>query len=216
MKKQFIISLLFVFVSSLNLQSQSIIDLFKSSTIKVTWLGVDYSNVKLIGDFTQFSTAGSKSSVEIKNQYFPRWNNLILSESEKYDVKGMLRKEDMKFDINMITEINAKASAQDLETNSAKQLTKDEIKAFVKAYPTTDKDGIGIVFIAEKLDKLELMAYYHFVAFNMKTKEVILQERIEGAPAGFGLRNYWAGSIYAVIKKIKSDLYKSWKKECCN
>ncbi|MFT4679987.1 MAG: hypothetical protein ACI9HG_002106, partial [Flavobacteriales bacterium] len=31
-------------------------------------------------------------------------------------------------------------------------------------------------------------------------------------PMGFGLRNYWAGSIYSVIKQIKSSEYMSWKR----
>jgi hypothetical protein len=53
-----------------------------------------------------------------------------------------------------------------------------------------------------------------FVTFiNMNTKEVLFTERMTGEPGGFGLRNYWAGSVYNILKRIKSTEYRSWQKK---
>ncbi|MEO9257858.1 MAG: hypothetical protein ABI207_05715 [Crocinitomicaceae bacterium] len=194
-------------------QAQTAKDLFTASDVKITWLGIDFSHVKLIGDFAQFNDAGQKSVVDIKDQYFPAWNKLIVSEPDKYDLKGMLRKENIIYDIDMITNINAKAPVEEMEAQNAPDYTLADIEKFVKKLPIKNKDGIGILMIAESLNKNAVEAYFHFVAINMSTKEILIHERIKSEPSGFGIRNYWAGSIYQVIKKIKATYYKSWKAE---
>jgi hypothetical protein len=72
--------------------SQNAEDLFKASPTTIHWLGIDFSKVRLVGDFSQFASAGTKSSVEVKNKYFPAWNRLVLDEREKFDVKGCCEK----------------------------------------------------------------------------------------------------------------------------
>jgi hypothetical protein len=42
---------------------------------------------------------------------------------------------------------------------------------------------------------------------------VLLAERMVGVPVGFGLRNYWAGGLYAVLKQIRKTEYKAWQKK---
>ena len=63
-------------------EAQEAKDLFKASDVPICWLGVDFSHVKLIGDFTEFSSAGEKNVVEIRDKYFPKWNQLILAEPD--------------------------------------------------------------------------------------------------------------------------------------
>ena len=40
------------------------------------------------------------------------------------------------------------------------------------------------------------------VFFNTETKEIIEEWITDGKARGFGLRNYWAGSIYSALKKL--------------
>lgn len=194
-------------------QAQTAKDLFTASDVKISWLGIDFSHVKLIGDFAQFNDAGQKSVVDIKDQYFPAWNKLIVSEQDKYDLKGMLRKENIIYDIDMITNINAKAPVEEMEAQNTPDYSLTDIEKFIKKLTIKNKDGIGILMIAESLNKNAVEAYFHFVAINMSTKEILIHERIKSEPSGFGIRNYWAGSIYQVIKKIKVTYYKRWKSE---
>ena len=76
-------------------------DLFRPD-VKVTWLGIDYSHVKIIGNFAEFFDAGEKSTWQIRDAYFPQWNAIILDEPAKYDIRGMLRKGDIEFDLELI------------------------------------------------------------------------------------------------------------------
>ncbi len=213
MKKIIISSLLLTF--SLSAFSQKVSDLFTKSETPIYYLGVDFSNVKLIGDFNQFAEAGSVGPILVKEKYFPSWNNLVVKESEKYDIRGMFRKENVTYDLDFVTKLNSETSVENLEDTKTPNYTKENINQFINKY-NVKGDGIALVFIAESLNKNTTSGIYHFVAFNMKTKEVLLTESLTGIAGGIGLRNYWGRSIFEVIDQIKERKYKEWKKNYVN
>ena len=209
MKKSYL--LLGMLCCMVTVKSQTVRDIFYDSDVKISWLGIDFSHVKLIGNFAEFFEAGEKSSWQIRDIYFPRWNNIILNEPEKYDIRGMIRKPDLWYDIDMLGDINSQTSLDEIESYNTVKFSEEDIQSFVNQYNLQDKEGIGILFIAECLNKNAEEAYYHFVAINMKNKEVLFHERLRGEPNGFGLRNYWANSIYSVIRNIREYYFGSWK-----
>jgi len=205
----------FAFLLSLGVisaNSQTAQDLFSSNS-RITWLGIDFSHVRLIGNFSDFLDLGAKSSVEIITSYFPEWNRIVLDEGEKYDIRGMLRRLDIYYDIDMIMDVNYQTNPDSLESYNARRFTGKDIQSYVSQYNLEGRDGIGVVFIAESLNKSYKEAYYHFVAINMKTSEVLFHYRLRGEPSGFGLRNYWANSVYRVINDIKFYYYIRWKED---
>ena len=81
-------------------------------------------------------------------------------------------------------------------------LSKEQIKAAINALPIQKTPGVGMVFIAQFLDKSNNRGTYEVVFFNTETKEIIEEWITDGKARGFGLRNYWAGSIYSALKKL--------------
>ena len=210
--KKSILPLLLLTIS-FSIHSQDIKSLFDRDT-EITWLGIDYSHVKIIGEFAHYFTADTKDAVEIRDMYFPAWNYLIQGERNKYDFRPMLRKREVFYDIGMIMEINEKTNMDSLKAHSVPRYSAKEIEKFVSAYDFStirNTDGVGILFIAEALDKYSVEAYFHFVAENMETGEILLQDRIRGEPQGFGIRNYWAGAFYDVMHEIEDRYYGRWK-----
>ncbi len=207
--KKLILSLSIIFVTYTS-STQTAADLFSGNT-KVSWLGIDFSHTKLIGGFDQVQGALVQSPMEIRNDYFPAWNKLIINEAKKYDVNAMLRKDNVRYDIDMIMRVNATTPLGELEAYNAPDYSKDDIKKFVKEYKIENKEGLGIVFINECLNKAREEAVFHVVVLNMKTNEVLIYERVKGKPQGFGLRNFWAGAIYSVIKQVRNKHYGEWK-----
>lgn len=191
--------------------SQTASDFFIPSEHKVSWLGIDFSHVKLIGDFNHFFGAGSQSAVDIRDEYFNRWNKIVLTEPDKYDIRSMLRKADVFYDVAMITGINSSCSIENLEDFNTPNYSIDDIREFVNQYPIENKSGFGVLMIAESLNKPAQEAYFHFLIINMSTKEILIHDRIRSEPTGFGLRNYWAGAIYRGMKQIKDVHYQKWK-----
>jgi len=209
MKNILLILLLLPLVYSATAQDAQ--DLFRPD-VSVTWLGIDYSHCKLIGNFAEFAEAGRKSTWQIRDSYFPKWNAIIMQEPAKYDVRGMLRRGDMGFDLEMITRINAQTPLAEMEVFTPVIYSEEDLRSFVNQYDLKDNKGIGIVFIAECLNKINNEAWYHFVAIDMGTGKVILHDRLSGQPKGVGLRNYWANSIHRVIRNIQEYYYWEWKK----
>jgi hypothetical protein len=191
-------------------QSQTAQDLFRKDS-PVTWLGIDFSHVRLIGNFSEFYEFGEKSNVQIITSYFPKWNHIIFEESDKYDIRGMLRRMDIDYDIEMVMDRNYRTDPDSLESYNTRRFSDADIQSFVNQYNLAGRDGIGVVFIAECLNKCYKEAFYHFVAINMKSGEVIFHKRLRGEPSGIGLRNYWANSLYKVINDIKCYYYNNWK-----
>jgi hypothetical protein len=211
MKKQFVTVLLLLI--ALVGESQTAKDLFRPGNVEIRWLGIDFSHVKLIGDFSQFYGAGEKSNIQIRDNYFASWNRLILTEPDKYDIKRMLMKDVIVYDLEMLTEINSLAPVETMESYNFTNYSEKDIIDFVSLYDIEDKQGIGILFLAESLNKTTEEAFFHFIAISLETKELLIHERLRGKPRGFGLRNYWAGSIHSVIKKITKERYKVWMKQ---
>ena len=193
--------------------AQKVSDLFTANEVQITWLGIDYSEVKIIGEFSQFMGAGEKSAVQIKDRYFSAWNKLVLAEQNKYDIRGMLRKEHINFDLDMVMSLNDAVAVENLEAYQTPNYTIEDMFKFIKKYDLKGKSGIGIILLAESLNKNTQEAYYHFMALNLSSGELLLHERIKGIPSGIGIRNYWAGSIYDAFKSIQKKYYPSWRKE---
>jgi hypothetical protein len=208
--KNILIILLLPFLA-LTANAQDAQDLFRPE-VPVTWMGIDYSHCKLIGNFAEFADAGRKSTWQIRDSYFLKWNAIILNEPDKYDIRGMLRRGNIVFDLEMITGINAQTPLAEMEVFTPLIYSEEDIQSFVNQYQFKDKNGIGIVFIAESMNKILSEAWYHFVAIDLGTGKVILHERLRGQPSGIGLRNYWANSIHNVIRNIQEYYYWEWKK----
>ncbi len=211
MKKNILSILTLTLVLSYSACAQRVEDIFTNSDYTVTWFGIDYSHTKVIGHVSTFGGNTPITATELRDKYYPSWNHLILDEPVKYDVAGMIRRQSVAMDLNPVKQQNAATSADSIEAAVTPYYMLSDIQSFVSLYDTKDRAGIGLVFIAESMDKLKKEAIYHVVFFNIETKEVLLQERMRGAPFGAGVRNYWAGSYGGVMATIRDEQYKKWK-----
>ena len=200
----------FIF-AALTCQAQTIQDFFNDKAGQVTWLGIDYSQVKLIGEFTQFKDAGAYNPAEVRDKYFPAWNTLVLNEPSKYDFKGMFMLSNLVPDIDMITKLNATADPDKIKGYTENKFSCDDIRKIVGKYGLAGKEGLGIVIIANALNKTTELASYVVVVLNMKDREVLLCEPIAENAGGIGIRNYWGGPLYNLVKDGKKNLYWAWK-----
>jgi hypothetical protein len=54
--------------------------------------------------------------------------------------------------------------------------------------------------VAENLHKVKQTGSYYVVFFNQETKEIVDAQRFEAKAVGIGFRNYWAGSVFNIMK----------------
>ena len=103
-----------------NLFAQTKADIF-GSTVNITWLGLDFSHAKFLGEATQFGTAGEISNSQIRERFIPGWNQLFINEIKKYDVAGAVRRTDVKYATDVTEKPNYELK-NDFFTNKSDEL----------------------------------------------------------------------------------------------
>lgn len=164
---------------------------------ELTFFGVDYSMVKVYGadeSAEQFKTA------------FTGINNLFLSEPKKYDTAKAFKTKvitNITTSVELIRKIESSSLFAESDNYS---LSEDAIAGHIKWFDTGDAKGYGALLIAEFLNKGKHEGTYQVVIFDIETKKILESKQFTGDAKGFGLRNYWAGSVYKVLGQIKKNM----------
>lgn len=188
------LTLSIITIAAIGSMAQTPADVLKHGT-SVTFFGVDFSRCK--------GVVLGVNAEEMRDKYIPSINLLLVVEEDKYDVRKALKKSEVIIDLNDVNRCNQSLDLADFNIYSAKDIKpfhKDTIAKMIQLYDLKDKTGTGLVFIAEVLDKPGITATYDLVYFSMPEGKIILYDRLTGTPKGFGMRNYWAYSIYDILK----------------
>jgi len=172
---------------------------------QIIWFGLDYSYVKFIGYPEHFSDLS-----EIRDHYFGSWNQLVLSESEKYDIRGAFLAGQVTYSIDQAVERSEQREMRDIVQASSYELTREELAEAIKSYITPSAEGTGVLFIMETLNKLEEKSTMWVAVFDVSNGDMYHLKRYTGKPGGFGFRNYWARSYYNVINELKQNPPKTY------
>ncbi|MBS4014350.1 MAG: hypothetical protein KGZ97_11440 [Bacteroidetes bacterium] len=202
--KKLVLIILVLLAMPLASNAQSASSVF--NTHEVTWFGVDFSNAKFIGP------EGFSNPVEIVDRFFDSWNNLVVSEQKKYDIKKHFRKRYVEYDLSIVKERNSSVDPDDLvlESYESHELSMEDIRQIISEY-NSNRSGLGLVFIVETFNKPRDLGTMYVTFFDIKTGKVLFTEKLSGKAGGIGLRNYWASSIHKVFIESGKQ-YGKWKK----
>ncbi|HMK25560.1 MAG TPA: hypothetical protein VK483_05965 [Chitinophagaceae bacterium] len=200
-----------------NIQSataQTLKDIFTSSETPILYLGIDYTQARLIG-----GTDGT--GIQVRDLY-PAINNVVVNEPKKYDLQGAFHKSSINNSLGIVTKRNKEINGEDIistESSDYNRLKEEDINKLVKGIDFEKKKGIGLLFIVEAMKKGEKggtsSIWVTFV--DMGANKVLMTERMDGITGGgFGFRNFWASTIFNVIETIDKKKYKEWKKQYGN
>ena len=165
----------------------------KTADIKsVVWLGVDFTAAKFTGVADNPET--------IVNQYMKSINTLVITEQSKFDFRKFFKIPEVTYYIDLANEFNAKIDPSKLVITDAYKFDQDKVQEVIKRYNVKDKTGTGLIFVAENLNKIAKTGSYYVCFFDLKTKQIIECKLKSGPLNGVGFRNYWASSIYAIMK----------------
>ena len=185
--------------------SQTAKEIFNSGT-PITYLGVDFTQARLIND------AGA-SATDLKEKHFPGINQVVINEPKKYDLEKAF-KTTITSDISVTEKVNATIEADKIKSSSSSdenRLDAAAIQNVVNQYDVSGKKGVGLVFIMEGLNKPGAKGSMYVTFIDMPSKKVLFTERMTGKAGGFGYKNFWAKSVYEVLEDIQKSKYKEWK-----
>ncbi len=208
MKRIFIFLAVLIPAISLQLSAQTsdqdVKDALTNTSLKVTWLGADFSHCKIKGTF-------DCTPEQFVSQFIPAINNVILAEPTKYDFAKFLNKASFTTDIQSVTKANSAIDPGMMTQDEKTKLDEATINKIVSGYDLKGKEGIGAVLIYESISKQDLYATMYFAYVKMPEGKVILSKPVGAKPAGFGLRNFWASTVYSFLKDYNKAYLKAWK-----
>jgi hypothetical protein len=208
MKRTFQSALLLMILSfcTKNSFAQTFQDYFKPET-KVTWLGIDFTDVKVIGH----------TDIDLEDlaaRQFQGINELVLAEPKKFELDKAFHKENVESDLSLVKAKNKSVTDSQIKSDNDADLARFSsatIDKMVKGYDFGSKKGIGVIFFMEGMSKKKERSYIWVTFIDMPSKKVLYTERMEEKVGGFGLRNYYAHSIYEALEDIEKK-FKDWKK----
>lgn len=183
------------------------------SSTEIVWFGMDFTKAKFVGQFDQGMGALPATGTDMKNKYIPAWNALIVGEQQNFDFKKAFGKENVFLDIETMNTLNSKIDANACMVINPGKIDRNEIDGMVKKYSSKNKkEGIGLAFIVENFDKGAQTATLFVTFFDIASKKILICESVQGKAVGIGIRNYWAGAVKAILKKMANGEFQSWKK----
>lgn len=209
--------LLFTFallISATPAFSQTLKDFFSNRSTPLTYLGIDYTK-------NLFYKNTDANPSDIRDKYYPGINDLVVKEQydKSYDIGAAFnRKNTISIDLSAVTANNKKIDAGNIVSSRKsdfERLTETDIKICVEALPLEGKEGTGLVFIMEGMKKVGGKGYgsVWITLIDMKTKTVLITERIVREAEGLSFRNYWVSVIRKAIMEIDWSKYKEWKRK---
>ncbi|HMG82850.1 MAG TPA: hypothetical protein VK559_07430 [Ferruginibacter sp.] len=194
---------LFICANVTTAVAQSKDDILAGSA-NITFLGLDFSQTKFIGEATQFKDAGAITNNEFRDKYAPGWNELFVNEEKKYDVaKAIDYKKDIPYALDVTDKANSKIKKPNFfsnDLNDYKKLTADKIAGLVKKYNFQGKSGVGLIIFIEGMSKGKEEAGAWVAYVDMKSKKILLSGYVTGKSGGFGFKNYWAKAFLNILK----------------
>jgi len=158
----------------------------------VVWMGIDYTLAKF---------SNIEESPDAVLEKLSAINNVVVNEGKKYNIKKFFKKSEVTYDLTVVNSNNSKIDPAKLVTTGIHSITLDDAKKLISLYNIKGKTGMGLVFVAENMNKSKKTGSYYVCFFDLATKEIIDSERVQGKASGFGFRNYWAGSVLEAMKK---------------
>jgi hypothetical protein len=167
----------------------------------LVWCGLDYSKVKMIGtqDFRQ------------PEQIFPgglaKWNDLFMTEMMPH-LESMAKS--VVSDLEAVTAQNEKTSDKQVirqdgtrdEMVTPSDITEAVIAETVRGYNLKHEQGLGLVFIMDRLVKTQETGCLYVVFFDIASRKVVYSERLCEKAGGMGFRNYWFRPVKAAVEKL--------------
>lgn len=209
--KKIVLSLFMAAASSLFAQNTAK-DFFSAKDM--VWYGLNFAEAKMVGQFDQGMGAGTATPEALKTKWMSGWNGLVMKEPQNFKLKEAFHKDDVFFDIGPTEKMNQDIKSDDMMSYNTFTFSDPQAavnKVVSKLNGGEKKEGFGVVFVVESFNKNMEEASVYVTIFDIKTKKVLITDKVVGKPMGVGLRNFWAGAVKSIIKQIDGDYYSKWK-----
>ncbi|MCP4311171.1 MAG: hypothetical protein GY790_07920 [Bacteroidetes bacterium] len=165
---------------------------------ELVWFGMDYTLVQFIGSSDQFSDLS-----KIRTHYFRSWNELIMNEESKYDLRPAFSVDKISYEIENTILRSEQREMDGIVQTGSYSIDEGQVKSVVMLNTNPAVNKVGAIFVMETLNKMEEETTMWLAVFEVATGTILYMKRYSGEVSGFGFRNYWARSYYNVISNLR-------------
>ena len=129
----------------------------------------------------------------------------------------------VRTDLSSTQERNDKAVVSQIERKDGSEeemvkpshITDADIAEMVKSFKLDAREGMGLVFVMDRLVKNQAVGCMYVVFFDIPSRKVIRSERVCGRAGGAGFRNYWFRPVKETVERLPK-MYKDAKSKTKN
>lgn len=198
--------MLMLSMMTMTANAQTLKNFLDNKDSSFTWLGVDFTQAKLIGD------AAAKTDAIVDHE-LTALNQVIVNEQKKYDVPGAFHRDSYKTSIGIVNKRNENINGDAMKSDDSEdfeRLKAEDITKLVKSYDFAGKHGVGALIVMEGMSKTSKSASMWVTLVDMDRKNVLMTERYigKGQKWSFAWRNYWLATIKSVLDDVDDDYSK--------
>ena len=174
---------------------------------EILWLGIDFS-------LSKFTRKGFEITQEQLRTYFNEWNQLVIADQKKYDIRMSFRKPIMSYDLSAVTKANKSVRISNIlcENITIEAVHTDEgICDYLRQLSTPQQHRYALIVIVESFDASCKTGAVWVGLFDTVSHEPVLCEKFLKVPSGFGTKNYWGRIFYNILYDIRSYAYYRWE-----
>lgn len=201
MKKVLLVACVTV-LCQLATQAQTLKTFFGDKTQNLTYLGVDFTQARYLGET-------ALNAADFRDKMVPSFNDVVVNESKKFDVAEAFN-HPVTNDLSQVTKINAGLDESKLKSDNVADFSRLKDADIQQVASHYSGKGVGLLFVIEGLDKGQKKGSLYVVLIDLDKKKVLKSQRYIHEPQGFGMRNYWLNLIYKTLQDFKKGEYKAW------
>ncbi len=150
----------------------------------IYYYGWDMANMKL----------SDGTWVDKAEELRPRISSIIGMLSDRFSpayVSKALQKE-VQADLDVIQKLYIESDYKDFVTFNPYKLSKESLIEIVEGYELSDNSGVGLVIIAENMNKNERYTTAFVTFFDLETRQLLWVTKMKGLPGSkWGFSKYW-------------------------
>ena len=165
------------------------------------YFGLDFSEAKMIG------SKGFPDGFEMVNTELEKINQLILDEPKKYDFKRVFKIYSFDFDLEAVRKHNKAINHREFITDLSYRFNELKVEKIVADLDLSNSPtvyGVGFIFIVESFNDKEDLGTIWCTFFDLRSKEILGTQKIDGQSSGKGVAGHWANSVYRIMLKIET------------
>ena len=182
------------------------------SAKNIVFLGINFSGLKLLNEEGFIGQNGSSKCDALQFKYFEGWNEVFLIEKDKFNLNDLFIIDSYSLFMDPTINFNKNIIVDNCIIDDLDYRVSDIMKQqIIDQYIGLVDAEVCVLMIGESLSKKLGKGSYTIIYFDPADGKILLSNRYEENPSGYGFDNYWVNSIHNSLQSHEKYVKKMRK-----